>query len=475
MLDAALFTKWIEKEKRAAISKKRRYLHFDPKINFLSNISDLKTFFSDPRKVAKHAFYPFIKSDIVFPRYKKTGEFNEKGKPVRKLDNKQRPIAYASHFDAFIYSWYSTVLTENYDKKTRELGIYDCVLAYLEKNKSNIEFAHEVFEYIKSKGDCVALAFDITSFFDGLDHEHLKKMWSIVLKEKRLPEDHFNVYKSVTSYTTVQKARVEAEFDIISKRENKIRIDRICTPEQFREKVRKGGMIEKNEFRNKVTGSTRNGQICGVPQGSPISACLSNIYMIDFDVEINQVIRKLGGLYRRYCDDIVVIVNPEDASKVKGIILEAIVNYHLEINDSKTEITHFKNDGNGKLRGFDGASGTAKEKNMQYLGFEFNGENAYIRASSLARYYRRMTARIRENLKAAYGSNSIGSKIFKKKLYNRYTEKGERNFISYAERAYEYMESKTIYKQTKNSILKVKKKLAKKNDTFKAKRPKAMK
>ena len=49
---------------------------------------------------------------------------------------------------------------------------------------------------------------------------------------------------------------------------------------------------------------------------------------------------------------------------------------------------------------------------MQYLGFEFNGENAYIRSSSLSRYYRRMTARIRENLKAAYGNNSIGSKIY---------------------------------------------------------------
>lgn len=474
MLNEALFTKWIEKEERASLGKKRRYAHFDPKIDFLKNISKLKDYFSNTQKVSIHAFYPFIKSDIIVPRYKKTGKLNENGKPIRKLEPKERPIAYASHFDAFIYSWYSTLLSDKYEQKTKDLGIYDCVLAYLEKDKSNIEFAHEVFEYIKSKGECVALAFDVSSFFDGLDHEHLKKMWAFTLNEKKLPEDHFNVFKSVTSYTTVQKIRVESEFGIPSKREKGIQILRICSPKDFRDKVRNGGMIEKNPYTNKVLGSTRIGQKCGIPQGSPISACLSNMYMIEFDLEINKMIFKLGGLYRRYCDDIVVVVKIEDAIKVKNAILKIIVNYHLEINDSKTEVTYFKTNANGKLTGLDSTEKLAKEKNMQYLGFEFNGENAYIRSSSLSRYYRRMTARIRENLKAAYGNNSIGSKIFKKTLYNRYTEKGERNFISYAERAYEHMESKTIYNQIKNSSNKVKKKLAQKNATFKAKRPKNM-
>ncbi|MCW3104461.1 MAG: hypothetical protein JWO09_2901 [Bacteroidetes bacterium] len=473
MLNAALFTKWTEKEKGAALSKKRRYAHFDPKIDFLKNISILRNFLADPKKVSTHSFYPFIKSDIVVPRYKKTGKLDEKGKPIRKLENKIRPIAYAAHFDAFIYSWYSTLLSEHYEKKTKELGIYDCVLAYLEKDKSNIEFADEVFEYIKVKGECVALAFDITSFFDGLDHAHLKKMWSLTLNESRLPEDHFNIYRSITSYTTVQKERVESDFNIQAKKEAGIRIARICSPNDFREKVRGGGMIEKSPFTNKVKGSTRLGEICGIPQGSPISACLSNIYMMEFDVDIHTMISHLGGLYRRYCDDIVVVVKIEDATKVKDAIIKTIVDYHLEINDSKTEVTYFKDDG-GKLKGFDNPSSNAKERNMQYLGFEFNGENAYIRSSSLSRYYRRMTARIRENLKAAYGQNSIGSKIFRKKLYNRYTEKGERNFISYAERAYEHMESKTIYNQVKNSKKKVNKKLAQKNATFIAKRPKNM-
>ena len=93
----------------------------------------------------------------------------------------------------------------------------------------------------------------------------------------------------------------------------------------------------------------------------------------------------------------------------------------------------------------------------------------------MSRYFRRLTARIRENLKAAYGKNAIGDTVFRKKLNNRYTEKGDRNFISYAERAAEHMKSQTIGKQYKNSIKKVKTQFEKKKKEFEAKRkPKKM-
>jgi RNA-directed DNA polymerase len=328
--------------------------------------------------------------------------------------------------------------------------------------------------YIKSRKDSVVLAFDITSFFDGLDHSHLHKMWCKVIDKERLPNDHFNVYKSVTTYSTVEKALLEIEFGLAEKKENNIYLTRICTPLEFRERVRNGNLIEANPFKNKVKKSSRYNEKCGIPQGSPISACLSNIYMIDFDIRINAIANESGGLYRRYCDDIVLIVNPEDFLRIKDYVLNTIVEYQLDINDSKRDITYFKTLEPGILKSYDSCN-LSKEKNMQYLGFEFNGKNAYIRSSSLSKYYRRMTARIRENLKAAYGGNSIGTKIFRKKLYNRYTNKGERNFITYAERAFKHMESKSIYKQVKNSTNKVKKKLNKKNDTFIDKRPKIMK
>jgi hypothetical protein len=309
MLREALFNCWVEKEMRASKARKRKYPHFDSKINFFRNIAFFKSYFSNKDNVAKHSFYPFIRIIIETPRFKKIGDVDESKKPIRKIVPKPRPLAYSAHFDAFIYSFYSTLLTERYEKKIKKWGIYDNVLAYIEKGESNIEFAHEVFEYVKNKGECVALSFDVSSFFDGLDHIHLKKMWGRVINKVELPEDHFKVFKSLTDYTFIDKTDLEKEFPhLIKNPKKKIPTNKICEPAEFRERVRKKGMIKTNPFKIKVKDSPRLGQRCGIPQGSPISACLSNIYMIEFDIRTKQEIDKLKGIYRRYCDDIIVVV-----------------------------------------------------------------------------------------------------------------------------------------------------------------------
>ena len=468
MLNEALFNVWVDKERRAAKAKKRRYPHFDSKIKFSNNISFFKSYFANSENVAKHSFYPFIRMEIDTPRFKKTDKKDEKGKPIRSMSSKKRPLAYAAHFDAYIYSFYSTMLTIKYEKKIKKWDIYDNVLAYLEKNLSNIEFAHEVFEYIKTKGECVALAFDVSSFFDGLDHEHLKRMWGKVINKYKLPTDHFKVFKSLTDYTYINKVEIEKIFPhLVAYRAKKIPIDKICEPIEFREKLRKRGLVKQNPFVNTVKESPRYGFKCGIPQGSPISACLSNIYMIEFDIRTKKEIDKLGGIYRRYCDDIIVVINTDDSKHARQFIIDEIKRYHLEINDSKTEVTYFRNNEKGELRAYDKEN---RYYNLQYLGFEFNGNNTYLRSSSMSRYYKRMSSRIRENLKAAYGNNSIGDKIFRKKLYNRYSDKGERNFISYAKRAAEYMESDTIKRQYKNNRKKVKTNFEKKKTNFEQKR-----
>jgi hypothetical protein len=405
---------------------------------------------------------------IETPRFKKTIDVDVKGKPVRKITPKQRPLAYAAHFDAFIYSFYSTLLTERYERKIKKWGVYDNVLAYLEKDASNIEFADEIFKYIKTKGECVALAFDISSFFDGLDHEHLKKMWGRVINKPKLPEDHFKVFKSLTDYTYIDKSDLENEFPhLVTNPKKKIPSAKICEPSEFRERVRKKGLIKQNPFKIEVKASPRYDMKCGIPQGSPISACLSNIYMIEFDIRTKKEIDSLKGIYRRYCDDIIVVIDTKDAAQARKFILDEIKHYHLAINDQKTEVTYFKKNEKDELRAY---SDKDSFHNLQYLGFEFNGQNAYIRSSSMSRYFKRMIARIRENIKAAYGNNSIGDKVFRKKLYNRYAEKGERNFISYAERAADKMNSDTIKRQSKNSMKKVKIKFDKKKADFEAKR-----
>ncbi|WP_243879901.1 hypothetical protein [Shewanella algae] len=93
---------------------------------------------------------------------------------------------------------------------------------------------------------------------------------------------------------------------------------------------------------------------------------------------------------------------------------------------------------------------------LQYLGFMFDGENAYIRSSSLARYSEKMKRGVRLAKKTMRKYNVIRvskglpeKEVFKRKLYSRYTHLGGRNFITYGLRAANKMQSKTIKRQLK--------------------------
>ena len=75
---------------------------------------------------------------------------------------------------------------------------------------------------------------------------------------------------------------------------------------------------------------------------------------------------------------------------------------------------------------------------MQYLGFEYNGQNAFLRSSSLSKYYRKMKSKIGKSVSMAYGKKSKSKdnrKIFTKSLVKKYIYKGRRSFISYAYRS----------------------------------------
>lgn len=458
-----IFDDWFEKEKKLSKSGKRKYLHFDNRINIRNEELFFKEYFQN-RGVEKHSFYPFIRNDIVTPRYKKKGVDLVTKKPIRERENKSRPIVYAAHFDAIIYSYYSALLNYRYKKLLNKYSLNECVLAYIDNGKSNINHVDDVFNFIKEKGECTAFAFDISSFFDCLDHELLKKMWAVVLgKRGKIPKHHYVVFKSLTKYQFVRRDNILNVFqNLINKKKSGHKPKRICTPEEFRDVIRGNELIESNTFVNKIVSSNRYGMSCGIPQGTPMSACLSNIYMLNFDRTLNEIIQSKGGLYRRYSDDILVVCESNEAHEIKQIILNEIIKCEMLINDEKTEMTIFRSEERG-LIGYDEDN---QERNLQYLGFEFNGRNVYIRSSSMSRYYKRMTTRIRENLKAAYGKKSIGHHVFRKKLYNRYSSKGERNFISYAKRASATMNSSTIHRQYKASIEKVRKRMDEKKLFF---------
>lgn len=403
----------------------RGYLHFDKPIS-LNNTLKLVT---NPEKVAKHSFLPFITFNV------KTYKIS-KDKTTKKIikTSKDRGIAYSSHVDSHIYAYYAAILSGIYEERLKDYGITENVIAFRALNKkSNIEFAKDAFESIRARKDCAAVALDLSKFFDKLDHNILKDSWCRLLGTEQLPPDHYAVFKNITKFSSVDKDKIY-ELLHISKNNPKYKKHSICSFDIFRDVVRKSGLITPN----------RSG--IGVPQGSPISALLSNIYMLNFDIDMKAYVDSVGGDYYRYCDDMLFIVPPSELKKVAGIAEKELFKLKAELNIKKTELRTFTNT----------PEKIVADKPLQYLGFIFDGHNVYLRSSSLSRYSDRMRrgvrlakATMKSKNKTRIAKGLPKKELFKEKIYARYAHVGKRNFLTYGYRAARIMESQTIRKQLK--------------------------
>ena len=176
-----------------------------------------------------------------------------------------------------------------------------CVIAYrkipaspvLGRGKCNIDFAKDAFDRIIELGACCAVALDISSYFESIDHAHLRRVWCRVLGVSALPADHATVFKNITKYAVVDKEKLYERLGYFGECERGGRRIRgllipykkipkqLCSPEVFRERVAGGApefpsLIEKNQ------------ENFGIPQGAPISDVLANMYLIDFDVLMSE-------------------------------------------------------------------------------------------------------------------------------------------------------------------------------------------
>lgn len=446
---------WVLRQREQEKARKRRYPHFDPKIQFSRNVGMLRSFLSNPRNVETHSFYPLIWSTLTTPRFKLGEELDSDGQAFRTHGKKDRAVAYAAHLDAFIYTWYADQLNDLYEAELHRRGIHDCVLAYLRRdNQTNYHYAKVVFDYVKQRDESVVLAFDLRSFFDTLDHGRLKTVWKTLLKVAKLPKDHFKVFQSITDFVYVEKKCLMVQFPSYrSSVKRRKSLKRICEPEEFREVVRGMNLLRKNPNRNTLEGSDRKGMTCGIPQGTPMSAVLSNMYMLDFDTVMDRAAKNYAGAYWRYSDDILLVCPKENAEALIAVLRATVRSHEISIQDGKTDITWFRREPSGTLRGWTMTdSKPSIHKRMQYLGLEFDGQKVYLRSSSVARYQSRLRARVRETLKAAHGKRSKNKPVSMKRLYDRYTERGEGNFISYALRAAKHLESNSIRLQVKESV-----------------------
>lgn len=413
---------------------------------------------TSPAKVAAHSFYPFLGFTLTTPKVQKdvNGEFQRK--------DKKRPIKLAAHLDAAIYAHYGRILSAAYEADLIARGIGDCVIAFRRAGgpgRNNISFAKEVFDFIDQNRPCVAIGLDVEKFFDRLSHAILKERWMATMGVSRMPADHFNVFKSLSNFSWVNReaAYRAAGVSPHNPKPKTIYRSRICSPAKFRDQIRNEGLIWKNpEWL----------QERGIPQGAPISALLSNIYMLEFDTVMQAAVSACGGLYRRYCDDIVVVVPPHHQAQIEVLAMAQIQLLELSINTSKTTHATFPATPH---------SAALNNERTQFLGFDYDGVRRLIRSSSLTRYYgkmrkgvqlARLTKEKHNRLEAAAGKPTTSLKT--RQLFIRYSylirrrfrskpsghdRQGE-NFITYAYRASAAMNAPEIKRQVRGHFAKLK-------------------
>lgn len=107
-----------------------------------------------------------------------------------------------------------------------------------------------------------------------------------------------------------------------------------------------------------------------------------------FDIAIQKFVNTINGYYRRYSDDILVLVNSKDELDELLIIIEKeLQSLKLELSKSKTICCKFSSTScTFEPCNFrDNYSGNAE---FQYLGFTYNGKNVLVRNGTIGAFWR---------------------------------------------------------------------------------------
>ncbi len=399
----------------SVLSKERQYKHFDLPLREVERAQALNFLCEDK----PHRFLPLL----GFTDEVRRSVLNASG--ARELKIKKRPIRFAGHADAAYLEKYADHLNSYYERALAQDESAGSILAYRPRGRTNIYHAKALFDEIRSRGDCSVIALDISKFFDSLDHNLLRDEIAGLLGVTRLDGHHATVWKNVTRYSWVETVDLDSRLGRKRKRDG-----RVCSYKDFIDHVRgrKNGLIRTHD------------PTFGIPQGTPVSGLYANIYLRSFDHEMITLCRKYGGSYRRYSDDIAVVLPlGTELRDVDVVVKNMLANFNLSLSGDKTDTAYF----NGGL----------SRAPIQYLGFTYNGLETLIRPSSLDAYRGKMRRGIHAKMIAAKAKSVPQSEVHKRECLSRYTHLGRRrNFLSYAYKAADIMDSQEIKQQVKDHM-----------------------
>ena len=411
----SLVSKLLGEDMSRNVYKDKYYTHFDVK----KEHKDYQKRVENIDWVGHHGFYPFIHFSMNFNKYTKDSTGS------KHIKHKERDIYYSAHIDRYIYEFYGNRLNNKYNDYLKKYGINRVSTAYRNctPGKCNIHFAKEVFEFIVSCESAYIFVGDFSKFFDKLQHKYLKEKIKTVIGSESLDAADYAIFKNLTKFSYIEAEDIEKEKGKL--RRDMRELDKYYETEEFQEVKKKYLNVNSETYQ--------------IPQGSSISAVYANVYMVDFDKKISDFITSRHGMYRRYCDDIIMVIPMSQENLVNGedkkisefvyAVRDEIPN--LDLNPDKTEHFFYSNEVVEKLIG--------ESSLINYLGFTFDGKTVRIRDKSLFKYYCRAYKKIK---KVVEEKDEKAFNAGKKAIYQSYTHLGvgknpreHGNFITYAYKA----------------------------------------
>lgn len=344
----------------------KEYCQFDFPLSKKESDKFLKKL-QNHNEVLNFRFLPVLQFDIIFKKNPNGGE--------RKI--KKRPISLVGHHDSGVYSFFSEKLNSSYNKYVDNFNINKLSVAYRNVGHiSNLTVANEVFRLIDTHDSWVFKG-DFKGFFDNLNHKILFKNLYEVLKHE---DEQFDfkmwnkILKSVTEYSYIKREKFLNSYrnDGMKLQKRNGVISYFKTRKEFGTFIKKhSSLLQKNK---KV----------GIPQGTPISGILANIYMVEFDKNIENLLNVHKGMYRRYSDDFIIVIPKEKMDRDNFLTLTSkIINMsaetvNLEIEDHKTDKLDITGNIVKKMNG--------KETSLDYLGFSLYHNTVSIRPKSIYKF-----------------------------------------------------------------------------------------
>ena len=456
--------------------KFKKYPHIGKPITRNRDEKWIKAYVTNSDMIENHKFVPLLHRTISQRKYRPQEPTikNKSGKRQRSfVEKKPRDIYYSSHLDSIIYSYYSYLLIKAYENFLKDKPYKSVSVAYrkipkiedgnLRKgNKSNIDFAHETIEFIEKNKDrkLSIIVADVTSFFDNLDHRLLHKQWKRVLGVQNMPKDHYIIYKSL-----VDKKYVN-EYDLFKRFQHKLIVERykpndktqkelkckhvrdirnlqyenvvaFCDKDDFFKEATdliRVDKPQKNTLRELMGKSIKK----GIPQGTPISATLANIYMIDFDDRIYTETSSLrNAYYQRYSDDMIIICDQNDETFFFELIREEIEDKaKLDIQPQKTNIYRYELNENDNFKGGILKDGKINiNKQLEYLGFVYDGAKVQVKAAGFSKFYRKMKRSFRRGAHFAKTAHIPSNSLYETRLYKKYTHLGSKRRLKWLQDA----------------------------------------